>query len=130
MTEKTAYISEESIIGLGISPMTCVEWVKDSFCMKYESQLPAKMSVHPKGNDFITSMPALLPPEMGRFSIKIVSRIKGRKPALKSEIFLYDSNSGELIAILDGDWITTIRTGAVAALAASVFADRIARKLL
>lgn len=49
-------------------------------------------------------MPALLPPEMGRFSIKIVSRIKGRKPALKSEIFLYDSNSGELIAILTAIW--------------------------
>ena len=69
------------------------------------------MSVHPNGNDFITSMPALLPPEMGRFSIKIVSRIKGRKPALKSEIFLYDSNSGELIAILTAIWSSKSWTG-------------------
>lgn len=36
-------------------------------------------------------------------------------PALSSEILLYDSLSGECLALMDGGWITTMRTGAVAA---------------
>lgn len=44
-----------------------------------------------------------------------MSRYPGRVPALSSEILLYDSLSGECLALMDGDWITTMRTGAVAA---------------
>lgn len=40
----------------------------------------------------------------------------GREPALSSDILLYDSITGHLLALMDGDWITTMRTGAVAAL--------------
>lgn len=43
-------------------------------------------------------------------------RINGREPALSSDILLYDSITGHLLALMDGDWITTMRTGAVAAL--------------
>ena len=91
--------------------------------MKDEVQLPAKLSVHPQGEDFITSMPCLLPERDGKkyFGIKIVSRIEGQRPALKSDIYLYDAKSGLLLAIIDGDWITAMRTGAVAALAVRTF---------
>ncbi|MCM1034673.1 MAG: ornithine cyclodeaminase [Paludibacter sp.] len=85
--------------------------------MKKDAQLPAKISVHPKGNDFYTSMPCLLPEEYDRFGIKIVSRIKGRKPALHSDILLYEASTGKLLSLMDADWITQMRTGAVAALA-------------
>lgn len=34
---------------------------------------------------------------------------------------MYDSNKGELLALFDADWITTMRTGAVATLAAQTF---------
>jgi ornithine cyclodeaminase len=97
-----------------------VEWVKEAFLMKDDIQMPAKMSVHPQGEDFITSMPCLLPESQGRkyFGIKMVSRIDGQVPTLQSNIFLYDAKSGHLLAVVDGDWITAMRTGAVAALAA------------
>ena len=36
-------------------------------------------------------------------------------------ILLYDSKNGELLAMLDADWITTMRTGAVATLAIQTF---------
>jgi ornithine cyclodeaminase len=94
-----------------------VEWVRDAFILKSECQLPAKMSVHPTGNDFFTTMPCLLPSEYRRFGAKVVSRIVGRVPALKSDMMLFDSQSGELLAIVDCDWITAMRTGAVATLA-------------
>lgn len=111
------HITNEDIINLNISPEQCVEWVRDAFILKSECQLPAKMSVHPTGNDFFTTMPCLLPSEYRRFGAKVVSRIVGRVPALKSDMMLFDSQSGELLAIVDCDWITAMRTGAVATLA-------------
>ena len=47
--------------------------------------------------------------------MKLITRYPERKPSLDSEILLYDLNTGENIALLDGNWITAMRTGAVAA---------------
>ena len=55
------------------------------------------------------------------FGLKLVSRIEGQTPTLKSDITLYDAETGRLLAVMDGDWITAMRTGAVAALAARTF---------
>lgn len=121
-------ISEQTIRSLGVTPRECVEWIKESFSIKRYAQLPAKISVHPSEDDFFTSMPCLLPPattEIDRwkplhhyFGIKEVHRIKGAVPSLGSDMMLYDAHTGELLALMDSDWITTMRTGAVAAVAA------------
>lgn len=110
-------ITNCDIEALGISPRECVEWVRESFCMKYEAQLPAKISLHPQGSDFFNTMPCLLPERYNRFGVKVVSRIAGKKPSLHSDLLLYNSETGELLALMEADWITQMRTGAVAALA-------------
>ena len=110
------YITNSDIYNLNITPKDCVRWVGESFRMKYEAQLPPKSSVHPKDIDFFTSMPCLLPERYDTYGVKIVSRINGRKPALKSDLLLYKASTGELLAMMDADWITQMRTGAVAAL--------------
>lgn len=114
-------ITEEDIKKLDISPLTCVNWVEEAFKQKHECQLPAKVSVHPTGNDFITTMPCLLPPEYHTFGVKVVSRINGNHPALKSDLMLFDTRQGKLKAIVETDWITSMRTGAVATLAIRTF---------
>lgn len=121
-------ISEQLIRSLGISPKQCVAWIYESFNMKQNAQLPAKISVHPADYDFFTSMPCLLPAsgEMGGgvncdiqyFGIKEVHRIEGAVPSLGSDMMLYNAKNGELLALVDCDWITTMRTGAVAAVSA------------
>lgn len=111
------YISNSEIRALGISPIECIDWVRQSFEMKYEAQLPPKKSVHPQGIDFFTSMPCLLPAQCDSYGVKVVSRISGRKPALKSDLLLYKASTGELLSLMEADWITQMRTGAVAALA-------------
>lgn len=123
ITDKIAIISQERIASLGISPIDCLKWVEEGFLKKDLAQMPAKLSVHPQGEDFMTTMPCLLPEENGqkRFGIKVVNRIESQKPALSSIIYLYDALTGHLLAIMDGDWITAMRTGAVAALAARLF---------
>ena len=123
MTEhRVKTIAQEQIASLQISPTKCIEWAREAFLFKDEAQLPAKMSVIPQGEDFITSMPCLLPEHGGKkyFGLKVVSRIKGQVPTLQSTVSLYDACTGVLLAIVDGNWITAMRTGAVAALAADL----------
>lgn len=114
-------ITEQQIRSLNISPARCVDWIYESFRIKGEAQLPAKISVHPAEDDFFTSMPCLLPMnDEGKqfFGIKEVHRIAGAVPSLGSDLLLYDAKSGELLALIDCDWITAMRTGAVAAVSA------------
>lgn len=111
------HISNEDITNLSISPTQCVEWVKEAFCIKHDAQLPPKISLHPQGNDFFNTMPCLLPVSYDRFGVKIVSRIAGNKPSLHSDLLLYKASTGELLSHINADWITQMRTGAVAALA-------------
>lgn len=121
MEHTTYYIGHNDVKHCGISAKDCVEMVTKSFKMKYQSQLPSKISIHPKGDDFINTMPCLLPPQYGRMAVKVVTRIVGAEPALSSTIQLFDSNTGQLLAIIDGDWITAMRTGAVATLSIKTF---------
>lgn len=109
-------IDFNTIYKLGIDPKQCVEWVKNVFIHKYESELPPKISISLPNDRFINTMPCMIP-EQGVFGVKVVSRYPERQPALQAEIMLYDIENGNLLAIMDASWITTMRTGAVAALA-------------
>lgn len=123
-------ISQQQIRALNISPATCVQWIRESFALKKRADLPAKISVHPEEGEFFTSMPCLLPPpytpdlkevtgfQRRYFGVKEVHRLLNSVPSLGSDLLLYDAQSGELLALIDTDWITTMRTGAVAAVSA------------
>lgn len=119
-------ITQQQIRSLNISPATCVEWIRESFSIKQKADLPAKISVHPEEGEFFTSMPCLLPSpndvdvkfERRYFGVKEVHRLLNSVPSLGSDMMLYDAQTGELLALIDTDWITTMRTGAVAAVSA------------
>ncbi len=125
-------ISQQQIRALNISPATCVDWIRESFSLKQKAELPAKISVHPEDGEFFTSMPCLLPSpytseleglaryERRYFGVKEVHRLLNAEPSLGSDMMLYDAQTGELLALLDTDWITTMRTGAVAAVSSKV----------
>lgn len=113
-------ISAKTIRDLNITPKQCVDWIYESFALKAEAQLPAKISVHPTDTDFFTSMPCLLPEskdnrDIRYFGVKEVHRIEGAVPSLGSDMLLYNAKNGDLLALVDADWITTMRTGAVVA---------------
>lgn len=110
-------ISSEEIERLGISPAESVDWVREAFLLKDRCQLPPKISLHPRGNDFFNTMPCMLPEEYHTFGCKVVSRVKGNHPALKSEMMVFDTLTGGMTALVNCDWVTARRTGAVATLA-------------
>ena len=122
-------IQDREVRSLGLKPKDLIDSVRHCFVHKPECQLPPKISLHPKGDDFINTMPCLLPPETNRYGVKIVSRVKGRTPALKSDSMLYDVTTGELLAVIDCDYITTMRTGAVAALAVDTLKKNNVKKI-
>lgn len=109
-------ISFEDISNLNISPSQCCGWVNEALRIKASSILPKKisLSIESMHNVFYNTMPSLLP-DISRGCVKLVTRYPDRVPALDSEILLYSLDTGECLALMDGDWITTMRTGAVAA---------------
>ena len=122
-------IQDKEVRSLGLTQKDFIDSVRHCFVHKPECQLPPKISLHPKGDDFINTMPCLLPPSTNRYGVKIVSRVKGRTPALKSDSMLYDVTTGELLAVIDCDYITTMRTGAVAALAVDTLKKNNVKKI-
>lgn len=115
-------ITDEQIRGLQISPQECVEWAKMAFLAKKGTLLPHKSCMRPTADSFFTAMPCCIP-SLGCAGVKVISRIPGNEPSLKSTISLCDMKTGDLRALLDGRWITSMRTGATATLAATLFAS-------
>lgn len=108
-------IDFETIRNLSVSPSLCLEWVESALRIKYDSCLPSKISLKIDPDIFFNTMPSYIP-ACERFGVKVVSRFPKRKPSLLSDILLYDAQSGDALALMDGSWITAMRTGAVAAL--------------
>lgn len=120
-------IGFEDVRDAGIDPAECVRWVEEALRLKAGAVLPAKTSMKPgvRGgvryrDVFFNCMPCLIP-QIERGGVKLVTRYPERRPALDSEILLYDMADGTCLALMDGDWITNMRTGAVAALSARLY---------
>lgn len=109
-------IGFDDIVNLNISPELCYQWVSEMLMCKKSAILPAKISMKPVGmyGVFLNCMPCVIP-DFDCAGVKLVTRYPEREPSLDGQILLYRLGSGENIALMDGNWITTMRTGAVAA---------------
>jgi ornithine cyclodeaminase/alanine dehydrogenase len=111
-------ITFNDIENAGISPTTCMAWTADAIAHKKEAILPAKISLHPgREGVFCNFMPSIVKLGNGRSygGMKVVTRYPDREPALSSTLLLFNAETGEDLAFMDADWITAMRTGAVAA---------------
>lgn len=116
-------ISASEIERIGISPLDAYDWVEDVFRHKRECILPPKISMKNEEHRFYNTMPCELP-FRNVFGVKEVNRYPGRTPSLDSKILLYDLGTGRCKALMDGNLITAVRTGAVAALAVETLARK------
>ncbi|MEG0618613.1 MAG: ornithine cyclodeaminase [Bacilli bacterium] len=107
-------ISHEEIESLKITPEEYLKWIEVSISEKKTAVLPPKISLKPEEGQFYNFMPSILPKQKVS-GIKVVNRYPNRVPTLDSQILLYNLETGKNVAILDGNLITTMRTGAVAA---------------
>ena len=106
----------DAIRELNISPAQCYEWVSEIIRRKRDVILPAKTHMNLPGNIFCNVMPSIVQEKDGAYGgVKIVTRYPDRQPSLDSKIILFDATTGAFLAMMDGNWITAMRTGAVAA---------------
>lgn len=93
-----------------------------------DADVPAKIGVHPdRANAFLHAMPAWVR-GMGALGAKIVSYYPGNYddglPDSTAIILLYDGETGQLLSVMEGMWITFARTAACAAVAAKHLARK------
>ena len=109
-------ITFDDIRKLNIPAETCYGWVDEMLRNKDRVMLPPKTHLNMPGNIFCNVMPSIIETAEGKWGgVKVVTRYPERKPSLDSKILLFNADSGDIKAILDGNWITAMRTGAVAA---------------
>ena len=119
----TKIIDYSKIRDMNIDSITFLKWIEESILLKSSSDLPAKISMTLPDNGFFNVMPCAMP-SLGCMGVKIINRYPGRVPSLDSQIFLYDYLTGNLEAVIDGNYITAMRTGAVAAHSINLLAKR------
>ena len=117
------YVSDKAIESLNISSVKYVEWAEDVLKHKGECLLPPKTSLKMEGNVFYNFMPCIIP-FLNRAGIKTVNRYPENTPSLNSNLLLYDLNNGILKGVFDANYITTVRTGAVAVHSIKCFAKK------
>jgi len=118
-------ITFDDIKALNISPALCFEWAETMIKNKKQALLPPKISIKPRDGVFCNVMPSMIPGVTNSWGgVKVVTRYPDRVPSLESRILLMNADSGEFLAVMDGTWITAMRTGAVAAHSIELFARK------
>ena len=114
-------INFEEISNLNISPIMFYSWVEEMLAQKYTSILPPKISITQAENSFFNVMPCVLPcfDVMG---VKMVTRYPIQTPSLSGQIMIHRQSTGNPLALMDGTYITALRTGAVASHSINTFA--------
>lgn len=110
-------IDKDQIKALNISAQEEYDWVDATLKAKDGYVLPVKTRMPLKETDYFNVMPCALPSE-NVLGLKVVTRNENRRlkrePNIDGDILLYSYSDFEPIALMDGGFITTIRTAAVA----------------
>ncbi len=108
-------ITDEQIKNLNISSSEMLDWINVALLNKQDCRLPEKISIKLDNHVFHNYMPCVIP-KLNIAGEKIVTRYPNRTPSLESKIFLFDYETGgqKMNCLLDGNFITTMRTACVA----------------
>lgn len=119
-------VTFDDIKNLNITPKQCYEWASDMIQDKENTLLPPKISMRPMEGVFCNVMPCIISNTiLGKIGgVKVVNRYPDRIPSLSSKLLLLNIDNGEFLALMDANWITAMRTGAVAAHSVVHFAKK------
>lgn len=101
-----------------------IRWVDEALREKPGYTLPPKIHISQQDGDYYNVMPCIY--ERGNLAmVKMIGRhgIKRgeERSVMMGDILLYESDTGILKALMDGEYITTLRTGISAAHSARLF---------
>lgn len=110
-------VTHNDIKNLNISGKQCYEWIDYAMRNREIFLNPHKTRIPLNGTDYFNVMPCVIENE-NTMGLKVVTRSEKRREAgrqnLDSKIMLYSYDESELLAVMDGNFITTMRTAAVA----------------
>ena len=122
------YLSKAEVEAVGVTMAEIVESLAVTFRAKGEgrTEMPPKPGIHPGGGDsFIHAMPAYIP-DLKSAGIKWVAAFpdnpKKGLPYITGLLIFNDVATGLPLAVMDGVWMTAMRTGAATALSARCLA--------
>ena len=92
------------------------------------AQMPQRLSVDLQGQGVVLLMPSLLDAREHSFGLKLVTQMPNNPernlPRSSATVFLLDATTGKTLAVLEGGWLTAMRTGAASGLATDMLARR------
>ena len=128
------YLTPSDVLSSGITNQEFRSLVSGALAQHGRKKVenPPKPGIHPLPQTFLHAMPAYLE-ETREAGIKWVSGFfdnpKQNLPAIMGLIVLNDPDTGAPTAIIDGGWITNMRTAAVTAVAAQNLAPEKVRSI-
>jgi alanine dehydrogenase len=124
---KMIYLSRKDIENLDMTMKDVLAAVENGFRLKGygKTEMPPKPGIHPRPNAFIHAMPAYVQ-EVESAGLKWISGYPSNPdkglPYITGLVVLNDPATGIPIAVMDGTWITAMRTGASVGVAAKYLA--------
>ena len=122
------YLSMADVEAVGVTMAEIVESLEVTFRAKGEgrTEMPPKPGIHPGGGDsFLHAMPAYIP-DLKSAGIKWVAAFPDNPqkglPYISGLVIFNDVDTGLPLAVMDGVWMTAMRTGAATALSAKFLA--------
>ena len=128
------YLSQKEVIDAGLSmedAISIVDGVFHEHGLK-EFENPPKPGIHPLSDAFIHAMPGYLPRKNAggiKWVSGFASNYKYDLPTIMGIIVLNDMHTGKPLAVMDGGYITNLRTAAASAVAAKYLANTDAKVL-
>ena len=126
-THQLLYLSREDVEAVRLEMPVVIDLVEKAYLEKSRDvvQAPAKLSIYPQADSFITAMPAFIP-SMASAGLKWISGFPQNTqhglPYITGLLILNDIETGLPYAVMDCTWITAQRTGAKTAIAAKYLA--------
>ena len=123
MLAELLFLSRQDLIGLGITIRDVIHVVEDALRQQAAGQvlMPDKLALFWKQNGNLIAMPAYIGAQ-DALGIKWVGTVPANNdrdlPQTSALVILNDPDTGFPLAVMDGTWITAMRTGAVSAVAA------------
>lgn len=122
------YLSDETLSGLGVTTADVIECIEDTLRAKSEDKVWAapKASILPGDGRYMMSTLAAsdTPGIIAVKSVIVSPRNPARgMPGINGAIMLLDSETGKLLAVMDANWVTAIRTSGLSAVVARRLAN-------
>lgn len=111
----------------GIEPTTYYDWIDYALKNKDEFVMPPKSRISQDDGDYYAIMPCLYEKD-NIAMVKMIGRHAlhegEQRSSMMSDMLMYEANTGVLKAVMDGEYITTLRTGTAAAHACLMYAKK------